>query len=167
MALSKSWLENSSRDKPVESIWFLCLDEGSTPSSSTRKGPIRGPFLWSWGSRGPFFISLTRKRSLWSLSGPPGPRSPRPGAFLWSWGSRGPFFSSLVRTRSISFRLAALRAGAFPAHILFLFCFAARLRRRRLACPRNGRPSGSAVSLQAFARTNTFEPALRWFEGFF
>ena len=42
---------------------------------------------------------------------------------------------------------------------LFLVCFAARLHRRRLACPRNGRPSGTAFSLQAFARPNTLAPA--------
>ena len=42
---------------------------------------------------------------------------------------------------------------------LLLVYSVARLRRRRLACPRNGRPSGTAVSLQAFARSNTIEPA--------
>ena len=27
--------ENEGQDKHVESVWFPCLDEGSTPSSST------------------------------------------------------------------------------------------------------------------------------------
>ena len=27
--------ENENQDKHVESVWFPCLDEGSTPSSST------------------------------------------------------------------------------------------------------------------------------------
>jgi len=31
-------LENLSEDKHVESLLFPCLDEGSTPSSSTIKG---------------------------------------------------------------------------------------------------------------------------------
>ena len=30
-----SQLENEGQDKRVESIWFPCADEGSTPSSST------------------------------------------------------------------------------------------------------------------------------------
>ena len=29
--------ENEGQDKHVESVWFPCLDEGSTPSSSTIK----------------------------------------------------------------------------------------------------------------------------------
>ena len=29
--------ENEGQDKHVESVWFPCLDEGSTPSSSTHK----------------------------------------------------------------------------------------------------------------------------------
>jgi len=28
-------LENEGQDKRVESVWFPCADEGSTPSSST------------------------------------------------------------------------------------------------------------------------------------
>ena len=29
-------LENEGQDKRVESVWFPCADEGSTPSSSTK-----------------------------------------------------------------------------------------------------------------------------------
>ena len=29
--------ENEGQDKRVESVWFPCADEGSTPSSSTKK----------------------------------------------------------------------------------------------------------------------------------
>ena len=35
-------LENEGQDKRVESVWFPCLDEGSTPSSSTNVTPSRG-----------------------------------------------------------------------------------------------------------------------------
>jgi len=31
-----SWHENEGWNKHVESVWFPCLDEGSTPSSSTK-----------------------------------------------------------------------------------------------------------------------------------
>jgi len=31
--------ENEVQDKRVESVWFPCLDEGSTPSSSTSLRP--------------------------------------------------------------------------------------------------------------------------------
>ena len=32
--------ENEGQDKHVESVWFPCLDEGSTPSSSTKRYAI-------------------------------------------------------------------------------------------------------------------------------
>ena len=76
------------------------------------RAPPPGPLDYK-----PFFISLTRKRSLRSLGGPPGRGLPGPY----------PFFILLRKTA--------------PLHSAW-------------------RPSGSAVSLQAFARTNTFVPAL-------
>ena len=32
--------ENEDRNKHVESVWFPCLDEGSTPSSSTNRKKV-------------------------------------------------------------------------------------------------------------------------------
>ena len=44
MAWVLSQPDNEGQDKHVESVWFPCLDEGSTPSSSTNENK----FLMDW-----------------------------------------------------------------------------------------------------------------------
>ena len=52
-----------------------------------KKDHLKAAFL-SYVEHVSFFYFASRKRSILSLSGPPGPRSPK-GYFLWSWRESG------------------------------------------------------------------------------
>ncbi len=62
-----------------------------------KKDHLKAAFL-SYVEHVSFFYFASRKRSLRSLGGPPGPRSPKGYLFCGAEGSRGPYFSSPQRT---------------------------------------------------------------------